>query len=626
MTITQIKRKMDTGWLQKLVSASASILIFGIVLFFSACDNITGGAGGYPAARAVGQPTPISTDTELALIGTDPFDYPADGDYILADDLILTGWTPICDPNADLDPFTGTFDGNGHTITLSSFGGGSLTGAGGLGIFAVTSTGAVIENLNVNFTTGPFNTTVYYAGGVAGYALGTTFSNISVVAGVDAAYKDTGYTDFDLGGVAGYAANSTFTGIKASGSITASAEMPYDYTTGNDFSVGSVVGYAAGGSISGSKSNAEITANSSQIASFAGGIVGRGANGLTITNCEGIGDVSSNGENNNTSAGGIAGYITQTTVTNSYAAIGDITVTAPSGSGQYDVYQVFAGGLVGYSGNASAISRSHAIDQNVVTENAAYPYAGGLVGYNYGVLVFSNQKGYARGILDFDAPAQPNNGSIITRSYSTNTVAANATDNGIPYAGGLAGYNSASASLIQDCYAWGDVSATTGGEYAWAGGVAGAVAAGATLERSYATGDVTVTAGGGALPYPQPYIDAGASAGGVVGYIYNYYYDEGQTTIVRTSFGLNDTVTADGSTADNWAHRVVGHNGTSPYDATITDNFGNEDMVLDPSAPDSVLDGRDTSPHPRELDFTGLGWDFNATWYMNVASGYPELF
>jgi hypothetical protein len=609
MITTQNKQKAGSGLLKKLVSAAASILIIGIVVFFPACENITGGAGGAPAARAVGQPIPIADQTQLELIGTDPDLYPASGSYILTASFSIANWLPICGPGTE-GSFTGTFDGDIYTITIDSFSATALTGIGGLGIFAATDTGAVIQNLTVEFDA-PINTgTVNYAGGVTGYANDTTFSNITVVADVSAVYTDTGYTDFDLGGVAGYAVNSTFTGISVSGTITASSASNYTYDSGNDFSVGGVAGYAYGGSISDSTSSAAITANSSPIPSFAGGIVGRGTNGLEIEECEGSGAISSNGRNNNTSGGGIAGYITQTTITDSYTSAGNITVTGQTGSGEYDFFQVFGGGLVGYAGSASAVVHCQATGQTVTTQNAAYPYAGGLVGYNYGALRYPNP---------------PDNGSAILRSYSTNTVTADATDNGIPYAGGLAGYNSAAGSLIQDCYAWGNVNATTAGTDAWAGGVAGSVAAGSTLERAYAIGNVTATAGSGALPYPQTGIDDGASAGGVVGYAYNYYAS--QITTVQDSVGLNRAVTASGSSAANWAHRVVGHNGIG-YLATITDNLGSTAMVLTPTPTtlDPDLDGANVTPPVQQTDFTGLGWNFNTTWYMNTTSGYPELY
>lgn len=68
----------------------------------------------------------IHTAQELAKIGTDS-NYPMDGDYVLANDIDLSGgnWTPMggflgnkgsCDP-AEANVFSGTFDGQGHVIS-----------------------------------------------------------------------------------------------------------------------------------------------------------------------------------------------------------------------------------------------------------------------------------------------------------------------------------------------------------------------------------------------------------------------------------------------------------------------------------------------------------------------------
>jgi hypothetical protein len=54
-------------------------------------------------------PIEIYTAEELAAIGKDKNS--AKGSYILMNDLILDNWTPI--------GFSGSFNGNGHTVTLS---------------------------------------------------------------------------------------------------------------------------------------------------------------------------------------------------------------------------------------------------------------------------------------------------------------------------------------------------------------------------------------------------------------------------------------------------------------------------------------------------------------------------
>jgi hypothetical protein len=385
------------------------------------------------------------------------------------------------------------------------------------------------------------------------------------------------------------AQGGTFDNIAVSGSLN----VTYTGTDTDNLNVGGVIGIGDSVAISGSNSKVS----------------------LTVT-----------GPGYSTSAGGIAGYITQSTVTDSHTTTGDITVSAPSGTGQYDVYQAFAGGLVGYSGNSSKITLSSSKGQSITSNNSAYPYAGGLVGYNYGLYQPSPEPP--------DPPVPPSNGSTITQSYSTNTVTATATNNGIPYAGGLAGYNSGGDattgfSLIRDCYAWGDVTAATGGQYAWAGGVSGAVAANAILERCYGTGNVKATSDNGVLPYPQPGIDEGSAAGGVVGYTYNYYYNASPAgqTYVMNSVGLNGLVTANGANSDLEAHRVVGHNGDDPYASTITDNLGYTSMSLipPPTQLDPTLDGTDTVQYPAQSVYEGIGWTFGTIWVMDTVSGYPKL-
>jgi hypothetical protein len=490
---------------------------------------------------------------------------------------------------------------------------GGITGYATGGSFAqITTSGSLTAN---STSTGTNEST---AGGVVGLAANTSFDTITAGADVNASDPSRTANSFSVGGVSGDAEVVRFSTVTVSGTITATASMPNngDYTAYNFLAVGGITGVANAGSVNGAGSSASINAQSPNTISYAGGLIGNGSNGLTIINVVGTASVSSGGGNSNTSAGGIAGYVTQTSISNSNTSAGAITVSAPSGSGAYDYFQVFAGGLVGYAGLTSSITLCYSTRQEVIADNAAYPYSGGLVGYNYGILAY---------------PAPPNQGSTITRSYSTNTVVADASDNGIPYAGGIAGYNSASGSLIQDCYAWGDVSADTGGQDSWAGGLTGAVAAGATVDRCYATGNVIATAGSGALPYTQTGIDTGAAAGGVVGYSYNYY--DAQTTTIQNSAGLNGAVTAtgssgngpDGTPAGNWAHRVDGHNG--PTTATLTNNLGNIRMVLNPfTGLVADLDGTDTDQYPAQSVFeTTLGWNFSTIWQMNATSGYPQL-
>ncbi|MDR0684845.1 MAG: hypothetical protein LBF83_06930 [Spirochaetaceae bacterium] len=600
----------------KLPGVLALYLVMGITLF-TGCENpiaqsdLPGVVGNL---NSIGPQLiiPITTVADLIAVNND-----LSGDYRLDADLTVGSsatWIPI---GTSADPFTGSFDGNGHTIAVDSF---DTTGDR-VGIFAQTSN-AVLHDLTITGVTASIGTSsAQYVGILAGYAQNTVFQNITVNNTLDVSYSSGAADNFYVGGVAGYAADSTFDSISTDGSIVAAAEMPYDYEVVNDFSVGSVVGRADGGAITSARSNTAITARGTQIASFAGGIVGRGASRLTIKSGIGTGSVTSNGGYSATSAGGIAGYVTETTIKGSHTTAGNITATAPTGTGPYDFYQAYAGGLVGYSGNSSEIGLSSSTGQTVTANNAAYPYAGGLIAYNYG---FNN----------FVDP--PGNGSKVIESYSTNMVYATATDGGLPYAGGLAGYSSVIGSIIQNSYATGDVSAETEGEYSWAGGLIGSNAQNSVVSKCYATGNVTVIAGTLPLPYtPQPGAQPGAAGGGIAGTNYFTNTTLAGETLIEYCAALNSLIQGKSATGTYLLHRVTGDLGItdSTYNAipgSLDTNVANTNMNIDP--PITIVSGLNTvdglgvySPPPDEtLYITILGWNFNTVWVMNGTT-YPTL-
>jgi len=491
----------------------------------------------------------INNATDLAKICTDPA-YPANGDYVLVDSLTLINWTPIGAQSGATGPFTGTFDGDGNTLTINSYDSGTTANAQFLGIFSELN-GATVQNLNV-------------AAGAISFSSGTVQA---------------------MGILAGQAVNAIINSVNASGSFTV-----------------------------------QYTGGAAKTNSLDGGGIAGNADRTGFNNCAGTASVTVNVPNGGYSAGGwgITGYMTRSNISDSHTTGGDITVSVLTASGNYN--QAYAGGLAGYSGSKSLVDHCYSTGQTVTVNNTAYPYAGGLVGYNYGEPVFE------------PTPVPPPNGIAIERSWSANTVIAAATDNGLPYAGGLAAYNAGVNSLIRNCYATGNVTASSGGQYAWAGGVAGCVAANAALLYTYATGNVTATAGSGTLPYSQPVTNPGAAAAGIVGYTYNYF-GTGNVTSLENSVGLNSAVSAGGSSAVNAAHRVAGHNGyaaTPPdtqYDSLISNNAGNAAMSLSPapSSPDPALDGgASTAAPPQSFYQSTLGWNFTSVWQMN-GTIYPTL-
>jgi len=185
--------------------------------------------------------TGIYTQTQLAAIGTDATTLGRS--YILVNNISLTGtWTPIGTSTA---PFTGTFDGNGHTITGLSI----STSTDYQGLFGQigsnTSSNATVKNLgltNVSIST----TTGEYIGGVAGSNYGT-IQNCYVTS--------TGYLQGKdrIGGIAGV----------TSGRIEncyTTADVNVIDASGNGggivgISTGTVINCYATGAISGGSSN-----------------------------------------------------------------------------------------------------------------------------------------------------------------------------------------------------------------------------------------------------------------------------------------------------------------------------------------------------------------------------------
>ncbi len=134
----------------------------------------------------------ISTGADLAKIGVDEA-YPLDGKYILANDIDLSAyenWTPIGN-DYSLGGFTGTFDGNGYTISGMTVNATAVTPTlaqvyGGLFNHLI---GASVRNLVVNNSTvlAGLSGKQAFAGIIAGDAeasaagVQTTITNVAVI-------------------------------------------------------------------------------------------------------------------------------------------------------------------------------------------------------------------------------------------------------------------------------------------------------------------------------------------------------------------------------------------------------------------------------------------------------------
>jgi hypothetical protein len=405
-------------------------------------------------------------------------------------------------------------------------------------------------------------------------------------------------------GLFGYVKGGTIRRVKLAGTIT----VNHDSSEAKALFAGGIAGYLADSTLEDVNSTVVIDAASVQGPVYAGGLAGYGKN-LTMSRCTAAGAVSARGQGHNSSAGGLGGYLLQSTVKDCSASGAVLLEALPLTADKQDyLFMVYGGGLLGYTGDGTLTQGCYA--EGTVTSRSPYPYAGGLVGYNYGDLSGETE------------------GSTIRESWAAGAVAAEAAKNGIAYAGGLAGYTSQKGKL-EDCWASGTVRAQSGGQYAWAGGITGSCANSGQVRRCYARGAVTAITGTGELPFEgQPGITPGALAGGIAGYVY-----WNTDALVENCAALNASVSAqsvsaqaegEGEAAPYGVHRVIGR---IDEHAQKRNNIARVETCEPPPEPDmgpDGLDGADAAVPLTAEVFTALGWDLSAVWEMG-ADGYPVL-
>ena len=187
----------------------------------------------------------------------------------LTNNIDLTGidWTPI--GKDDNKAYTGTFDGNGKTITgLTVTGSDRYTGL--FGFIKGTVKNVVLTEINI--TSGTF------VGGVAGWSFGGNIENCSVSGSV------SGSSGSDVGGVVGYQQVGSITGCSSSATVKGTERA------------GGVVGVTNGGTtpLTACYATGNVTVeNDGTSNAWAGGIVGMNGTGTLIA-CYAAGNVSGN--------------------------------------------------------------------------------------------------------------------------------------------------------------------------------------------------------------------------------------------------------------------------------------------------------------------------------------------
>ena len=465
-----------------------------------------------------------------------------DGNYILMRDINAyetrtwndnLGWDPIGNSENPFNtPFTGTFDGQGKTISnLYS----NNWNEDFVGLFCYTEN-ALISNLkllNVNMSG------VNWIGGLIGLGTLTTIGEVEVsgiITGQDS-----------IGGIAGNLSGSTISNSYNHANIGAGADTTAGGIVGNftgniinSYNTGPIHGYSKVGGIVGefageiinSYNTGTITGDSDNI----GGIVGLLENS-EIRDSYNTGRVSGN-----YSVGGIVGYSTTGIITDSYST-GAI-------SGVNDV-----GGIAGYSYDSALIENVY--NTGVIT--ASQYSAGGIVGYNYYNSTINDA--YNTGTIDgfnfAGGIAAYNQEATISNSYNTGAVSA------MYSLGGIVGSNDF-LGIVKNTYNTGNLTVENDGisEGLYAGGIVGS-SVNSTIINSFNFGtignspSVSARIGGisGSLSeasiincYSTGAVYSSGASGGIVG-----YYDGPYTITNSYWFDVegDDALYCD-SSSDDW--------------------------------------------------------------------------
>ena len=214
--------------------------------------QMTSSGGAAPMLAAAGAVQNIGTAEAFA-------EMDASGSYTLTKDIIVT------EPYAS--DFSGTFDGNGHTVTLNI-----TASTANVGLFSKLAGGAVVKNV---ITAGSVTATgKNNVGGIAGTADGNvTIENCKNKASIKGGKG--------AGGILGYSE-------PGSGFVTISSCANMGSVSGTRKQVGGIAGNVVGTHI------IRNCYNQGDISDGAG-ILGRGTKGVLVENCYTVGSVETNG-------------------------------------------------------------------------------------------------------------------------------------------------------------------------------------------------------------------------------------------------------------------------------------------------------------------------------------------
>ena len=478
----------------------------------------------------------------------------------------LTGysnWTPI---GTLTNPFKGTFNGNGETVSgLTINDARALSGSQhiALGFFGCIGSGGSVRDLTlgsvditIEHTISEDRNATSYVGGLIGLNEGTVsgcaVSGGLIVNGVDIRAggitgkngSDSGSTGNTSGVIEDCTVNCSITasscyqsayvgsvaggstgdgGVIAScvsqGSVTVSGRLAYTHVYKAMLSAGGVAGYTDGTSITDCTSSVAVNVNYDCRQALAGGVIGQALQS-EIRNCGSSGNISAHGAvsgyPDEAAAGGLIGSAMLLSVIDNCRSTGNAVAEAKS------MGNALAGGLVGevqQFGGTTKISRSYATGTaRAIAVNSGNALSGGFGGYLFDI--------------------------SIEKCYSSGSASSSAAAGGSATSAGFAGFVCAGA--LTDCYSTGDAEANCS-QWERCGGFAGAIARNNTFTNCYSAGLSSVAHTGEAF-YGGAFI--GSAAGTCT--VTNCYFDS-TANVGLGAVGNNGAISGSPAAAPTYA-------------------------------------------------------------------------
>lgn len=333
------------------------INLFAGVVAFAAEDTTTYTIEAVPFSKGQGteeDPYLISDPGHLVQIGTSGLDKHykltknIDLSKIENNTIVYAAWTP-------LPAFSGTFDGNGHTISGLTITNANITAETHIGMFKIVN--GTVKNL--------------------------TLDTVSITASVSKAAR------FDIGAISAQLGdNASILNCTVNGTIRVTQSATAD-NVNTRARIGGLIGYAGNATIAYCESNIAITATSNTSTnsnkgykenSYVGGIVGQSLG--TVQYCVNNGDINVTVETDSAYAGGICG--TNVTWNGNAVAVqncvnnGDVSVKFPAENNQ-NTSEIGAGGILGYISSDKKATLKNNFNFGTIESSK---YAGQILGQN----------------------------------------------------------------------------------------------------------------------------------------------------------------------------------------------------------------------------------------------------